>query len=68
MAYKEPDYFSIWKKLADGEKIPKQSLNVLFPVFITFLIAVVTLNGMERYGPRPENKALSLWYKLGSRG
>lgn len=54
------DYSSIWKKLADGGKSPKQSLDVLFSVFLTFQITVVTLNRMERYGPRPENKALSL--------
>lgn len=56
-----PDYFSIWEKLADGEKSPKQSLSVLFSVFLNFQITVVTRNGMERYSPRPQNKALSLW-------
>lgn len=56
-----PDYFRIWKKLGAGEKFPKQSLDVLFSVFMTFQITVVTLNGMERYGPKPETKALSSW-------
>lgn len=60
LAYRGPNYFSVWEKLANVEKSPKRSLSVLFSVFLTFQNTIVTLNGMERHGPRPENKTLSL--------
>ena len=59
--FQGPSDFSIWEKLADDEKSPKQSLSVLFSVFLSFQITVVTHNRTENYGPRPKNTALTLW-------